>query len=219
MKRAFIPLEFITPTPVLTENVGTGPELRPDERLRRSSRSPDRIVGKRGNFKKNKPRDLSRGGFTLAELVLVIFVVAIVSTALLGTFVTCLALNENSRMTTVAMNLARDIMEEAIKNPDWSLIVSGHYVSGDLLFYGSYNVSCQVSVKNFPNDSSPTLKFVRVAVCWRLKNGRVVGSDANLNGEVDTGEATESWPPNLPAGQMPVFTSPVVVATAILKSS
>ncbi len=155
--------------------------------------------------------------FTMVEVILVTVIVVVISTALITTFVTCLALNENSRMMTIAMNIARDKIEETINSKaNWTgpLLSSRSYGISALskapsLGGYSFNGSCQVLVF----EKAPTLKLARVAVCWKLKNGRVVGSDLNLNGQSDSVETWEVW------GGATAITSPVVITTAILQGS
>ncbi len=150
--------------------------------------------------------------FTMLELVLVIVIVVIVSTALMSSLITCMALNDNSRMMTIAMNIARDKLEDIInRKGDWDTIVNpqGPYGINILSLppaQGGYNFdgSCQVTVHTV----NSTLKLIRVVVCWRLRNGRVVGSDANFNGLID--DATHVvWQ------GIQVHNSPVVIVTAI----
>ncbi|MDP2940176.1 MAG: type II secretion system protein [Candidatus Omnitrophota bacterium] len=157
-------------------------------------------------------------GLTMIELVLVIAIVAIVATALLEVFISGFALNENSRNMTIAANIAREKIEELIniKQSNWDQIVTKRYcptdcIDGTLAGYG-LNGSCRVDVIN----KDTNLKFIRVVVCWRLKNGRIVGTDNGegggtaLNGVREGSEQGVTWE------NTPVLNSPVVVETALV---
>jgi prepilin-type N-terminal cleavage/methylation domain-containing protein len=145
-------------------------------------------------------------GFTLVEVTLVVAIVIIVSVALLNSFMSCLALNETSRNITIAMNIARDKMEELVnKRLSWDEIIDASYNEAALVAAYGFHGSCNVRVIPI-NDK---LKSVRIVVCWRQRGNRILGEDRNLNGVLDSGEDIN-----------PVNTqldSPVVVETAIVK--
>ena len=161
-----------------------------------------------------------RKAFTMVELVLVVAIVVIISTALLSTFITCMALNDNSRMMTTAMNIARDKIEDMVNRSktDWEYVVSTPYNEAALKvaynFKGSY--SCAIDVYSPIGISN--LKFARVVVCWKLKNGRVAGYDdgsgggGQLDGIRNGSERFVIW------NTISVLDSPVVLTTAILRS-
>lgn len=168
-----------------------------------------------------------RKAFTMFELVLVIAILVIVSTALLGSFVSSMSLDENSRMTTIAVNIARDKIEDAINKrvSRWTEITSISYCmdcmgradcSHSLQSDYGFNGSCSVDVL----DVNSSLKFIRVVVCWKMQNGRIVGTDNGQGGGValdgieNGSEQTVSWPLGVP-NPIDVLNSPVVLVTAI----
>jgi len=114
-------------------------------------------------------------GFTLAELLLAVSILAFVLTGLLLTFISCLTLNETTKNLTFAINSAQDRLEE-IRDYTFSQIhndYNGHTFEIPEIPGNSRGV---VEVDN----SNPDLLKITVIVCWRQK-GKVIGGDENLN--------------------------------------
>ena len=146
------------------------------------------------NFFKNKK------GLTLMELLVAAFITVIVFGSLLTLINYTADLQEMSRNRITAMNAARQMMEQV--KLDVKLAVSFIVVVSDYNGTTGYNkrsftpigfaagsASGIVYTDVVPNSSS-NLYDVTVAVCWRQKNGRVIGEDQNLNGILDGGEDT-----------------------------
>lgn len=153
-----------------------------------------------------------RAAFTMIELALVVAIVAIVGLAILSSFIASLSLDENSRMMTIAANIARDKLEDLMNQKllNWDEIssVGFSYSETDLQTDYNFNGSCRIDV----DEISSTMKFVRVAVCWRTQAGRIVGTDTNLNGQLDNDEGSVAWS-RLPR----VINSPVVIVSALAR--
>jgi len=127
---------------------------------------------------KSKPNS---SGFTLIELMVATFVLALVLVAILGSYITCLDLVELSKNTSVAMNIAQTKMEE-IKNSTYTQIKT-NYDRVPFAITGLTGMGV-----SYVDNTNPDLLQVTVTVCWRQKNGRIIGEDTNLNGGLDAGE-------------------------------
>lgn len=67
--------------------------------------------------------DRERAGFTLAEILLAVAILAFVLASLLALFISCMLLNDASRNLTQATGHAQFVMEE-IRNTDFSDVLS-----------------------------------------------------------------------------------------------
>ena len=125
-------------------------------------------------------------GFTLPELMISALILGVTFVGLLLTFVKCMELNELSRNSMTAVAAAKSKMEE-IKNADLNQIYTSYNnVSFDVTGFSSANAKGV----SYVNNSNPDLLLVTISVCWKQKNGRIIGEDANLNGAYNVGEDT-----------------------------
>lgn len=124
-------------------------------------------------------------GFTLVELLVASFILAIVIIGMLVSYLRCLELAELSKNISRATSASRSRVE-AIKNTDFDQSIATYntvtFTSPDLNGIG---VSYVTAV-------NPDLLKVTVTFCWRQKNRLVVGEDKNLNGIIDAGEDTNA---------------------------
>lgn len=153
---------------------------------------------------------MSNKALTMFELMLVIGLLAFALTGLLISYVSSLNLSEYDKNLTIAMNVAREKMEELYKKRDESFDTlgsdmclgepSGCSVVGDdanrvISFnnaymktkYNNFNGSCTIYIKEI-DPQGDDLKEARVLVCWRQRIGRIVGEDLDLDGQPDTTE-------------------------------
>ncbi|MDP2653791.1 MAG: prepilin-type N-terminal cleavage/methylation domain-containing protein [Candidatus Omnitrophota bacterium] len=126
------------------------------------------------------------GGFTLVELMVTVGIVVTVIVILLQLFVYNSLLAGLAGNMSYAMSEAQAKMEE-IRNSDYSQITTS-YASG-----GTPGNTFDLSLATgkgiiYIDSSTADLLQVDVVVCWRGKDGRVIGEDKNLNGTLDTGE-------------------------------
>ncbi|MFC1594218.1 prepilin-type N-terminal cleavage/methylation domain-containing protein [Candidatus Omnitrophota bacterium] len=118
-------------------------------------------------------------GFTLVEVVIAAAVFAIAIVALLKVFIECSALADLARNTSFAVVEAQSKIEE-IRSYSSSAIPAVYGPGGtegdefDLTRPFGYG-------KIFLTQISPSLLEVRVVVCWRNANNRVIGEDTNLD--------------------------------------
>ncbi|MFC1594479.1 prepilin-type N-terminal cleavage/methylation domain-containing protein [Candidatus Omnitrophota bacterium] len=139
----------------------------------------------------------NRSGLTLLEVVFVIGILSFAIAGLLVAYINCGRLNEHDRLASQAINIARELMELEFNNRtdfdnivSWSMADRG--AEGMIATYG-FNGSAAVIVNNLAAD----LKRVKVVVCWRSRDGSIIGEDHGggdegnaLNGEFDSGEDT-----------------------------
>ena len=141
---------------------------------------------------KKRLRSLEQG-FSLVELLVVVGILVTVIVILLRVFIYNSVLAELSGNIAYAMSEAQAKMEE-IKNSDYSLITT-NYASGGTPG-NTFNLSQGQGKGGIYIDSSnASLLEVSVVVCWKNKDGRVIGEDTNLDGVLDAGEDLSS-PPN-----------------------
>jgi type II secretory pathway pseudopilin PulG len=155
---------------------------------------------------------------TMLELLLVIAIAGLALVGLLVTYVSSLNLGEYDRNLTLAMNIAREKMEElyneritnfddlgsemCLEEPtgcnievvDPSLTI----VSFDSEHMAAKNYGLDGSCTIYIRELDPSnLKEVRVIVCWKQRVGRIIGEDINLNGVLDPGEDVGGHPNEL----------------------
>jgi len=128
-------------------------------------------------------KDKKTAGLTLAELMIAALILGVVLVGILASYIACLDLNELSRNASIAINLGQTKLEE-IKNHTYALIETDY---NNVPFNIAGLTGMGVS---YVDDTNPDLLMVTVTVCWRQKNGRIVGEDTNLNGQLDSGEDT-----------------------------
>ena len=126
----------------------------------------------------------NRQGVTLPELLVAVFILAIAFVGTLLTYVKCIELNELSRNATIALAAAKNKMIE-IQN-----IPSNQFDQ----IIGNYN-GVSFTTPNFDgrgvtyvSSTNTDLLKVTVSLCWRQKNGRMLGEDQNLSGTINAGE-------------------------------
>ena len=133
-----------------------------------------------------------RKGFTMVELIFVIGILAFVITGLLIAYVNCVTLNEHNRNFSIAMNLARQLMELLYYNcynrDMWELITEPAYGAGEgepIPNLEGVTMPPGYSGTLYMDDKSPSLKEFTLVICWRERGTRVIGEDLNLNGVWD----------------------------------
>ncbi|MFA5089165.1 MAG: prepilin-type N-terminal cleavage/methylation domain-containing protein [Candidatus Omnitrophota bacterium] len=124
---------------------------------------------------------ISSKGFTLVEVIISAAVLLLTFVGILTSYIRCLELTELSRNTSIAVNAARSRMED-IKNTQFGQIASDYH---NVTFTASGLTGIGVT---YVDSSNPDLLRVTAVFCWRQSNGRVIGEDINLNGQVNSGE-------------------------------
>ena len=142
---------------------------------------------------RRKRLEILQQGFSLVELLVVVGILVTVIVILLRVFIYNSVLAELSGNIAYAMSEAQAKLEE-IRNSDYSLITT-NYASGGTPG-NTFNLSQGQGKGVIYIDSSNTsLLEISVVVCWKNKDGRVIGEDTDLDGVLDAGEDLSS-PPN-----------------------
>ena len=138
------------------------------------------------SVQKRKILSSSKSGFTLVEVLVTAGVVVVVLTGLMQLFIYCRALADMAANTAFAVTEAQDKMEE-IRNTSYDLITT-NYVSGgtpgNIFSLGAHGAVGSIYI----DSSNSDLLRVDVSVGWRNINGRVIGEDLDLDGDIDAGE-------------------------------
>jgi len=154
---------------------------------------------------------MTNKALTMLELMLVITLLGFALVGLLISYVSSLNLSEYDKNLTIAMNIAREKMEELYneRSENFDTLgtnmcdgAAGCSVTGDdslriVSFnnaymknnYNNFNGSCTAYITELDQN----LKEARIVVCWGQRIGRVTGEDdgagdAFLNGQLDSGE-------------------------------
>ena len=133
----------------------------------------------------DRMRENSAEGFSLTELMIAAAVFLLVIAGVLISYIACLELAEVSKNSSLAVYAAKSKIEE-MKNTPFSQILAAYnnttFTTANLNGIGV----CYV------DDSNPDLLHVSVVFCWKQPNGRVLGEDKDLDGQLDVGEDMNS---------------------------
>ena len=144
----------------------------------------------------------SSDGLTLPELLVSTAILFWVFAAVVISFMRSIELNEISRSTSLAL-LAAQSKLAAIESTTFGQIPAAFhnttFTSPDLNGLGVVTIN---------STTNPDLLGATVTFCWQQKNGRVMGEDLDLNGQLDSGEDKNS---------NGVLDSPVTLYTEIYK--
>jgi prepilin-type N-terminal cleavage/methylation domain-containing protein len=120
-------------------------------------------------------------GFTLTELLIAAAILIFLFAGILMAFFRCIQLGETSRNSSMALVVAKNRMEQ-IRNTAFDQI-RATYHNATFTSAGINGIGV-----SYVDNTNPKLYVVRVAFCWREKNGRVFGEDFNLDGQVSVDE-------------------------------
>lgn len=129
----------------------------------------------------NKTKKFTAKGFTLVELMIAATIFLLTFVGVLVSYLTCLDLAELSKNTSVAVHASKAKLE-TVKNTTFNQIKTTY---NNISFTAAGINGRGVS---YVDDTNPSLLKVTVSFCWKQPNGRIVGEDANLNGQLDGGE-------------------------------
>ncbi len=120
-------------------------------------------------------------GLTLIELLISASVFLIALVGILISYFTCLELSEISKNSSLALHASKARLE-TIRNTTFNQIKATYN-----------NVTFTVAGLNgigvsYVDDSNARLLKITISFCWKQASGRVMGEDANLNGQINSGE-------------------------------
>lgn len=131
-------------------------------------------------------------GFSLIEVLVTSGILAFALCALLLIYINLFALGAVGRQLTLATNAAQGKLEE-LKNICFNDLGSYNGTIFDIPGFAASDAKGAIYISDVDEYSVlHDLKRVRIIVCFRQKGQRIVGSDKNLNGAADAGEAVNS---------------------------
>ncbi len=125
----------------------------------------------------------SKAGFVLIEAILAAAIAAFAVCGMFLMYVAGLDLIRVSKNSSIATSAAEGLIEE-IRNTPFPNIVTNY----NLLKFSVNGIPSSSGVV-YVDDTDPEFLLITVSVCW-MQGNRVIGEDANLNGELDGVEDT-----------------------------
>ncbi|HSV43529.1 MAG TPA: type II secretion system protein [Candidatus Bathyarchaeia archaeon] len=130
-------------------------------------------------------RKINNRGATLVEVLVTAAILAVAVTGILMSYLQCMELTEVAKNMSRAVQAAQTRMEQIRSTPYTTIKATYDNIGFSVSGLNGYGAS-------FVNDTAGDLLEIRVVVCWKQKNGRVYGEDANLNGLLNVGEDENS---------------------------
>jgi len=123
----------------------------------------------------------NREGFTFIELVTATFIAVLVLGALLSVINYSFGLQETNSNIAIAYNAAREKIEQ-IRNTSFGSIV-GTY-NPQVFNPSGFTVGAARGriTASYVTGSNSNLIDIRVVICWRQRNGRIIGEDNGRGG-------------------------------------
>jgi len=135
-----------------------------------------------------KMRGSVKTGFALIEVLLATAIAAFAVCGILLMYVEGMDLIRTSKNTSIATSAAEGIIER-IRSAEFTnvTLTPAQSVDGfkDMLF--TVNAIPNSMGRVYIDDADPEFLLVTIEICWRQGN-RIIGEDANLNGQLDAGE-------------------------------
>ena len=124
---------------------------------------------------------MKRYGFTLLELMMAAAVITVALIGLLGVFSGCYNLSETTRNLNLAINGARQKMEE-IRAHNFNDIHVFYNQTANSHFEVAGLADADSEGSIVVDNSTPTLLEITVTVAWRQTGGRIFGEDDGSGG-------------------------------------
>ena len=134
--------------------------------------------------KRNK-KNFSNTAFTLVELMVGAVILIITFIAILFAYAKCMELNEMSQNSAIAVAAVKTRVEQINNTAFNQILATYNNVSFTTAGLNGRGVS-------YVSNISTKVLQVTVTFCWKQKNGRVMGEDSNLNGQLNAGEDTNN---------------------------
>ncbi len=123
----------------------------------------------------------TKKALTLPELLVAVAIFVLAFAGIVVSYIACLDLNEISKNSSIAVHAVKDRIEEIKNRPFDQIKAIYHNVSFTTAGLNGKGIS-------YVDDSSPCLLLITVSFSWRQRNGRIIGEDLNLNGQLNAGE-------------------------------
>ncbi len=120
-------------------------------------------------------------GFTLSELMVATLIFTLTFAGAIPVFFRCIELAEMSRNSSTAVGAVKNQIA-AIENTPFAQLTATY---NNATFTAANLTGIGITYVTNP---SADIAEVTLTFCWRQKNGRIIGEDANLNGQMNAGE-------------------------------
>lgn len=124
-------------------------------------------------------------GFTLAELMISTFILTFVIAGVIVSFFHCMYINELAHNSAKALTAEKGRISE-IENTPFNQIAAAYnnttFTAPDINGIGITKI----------DSSNPDVLVITLSFSWRQGNGRIIGEDLNLNGQINSGEDTNN---------------------------
>ncbi|MBI5416184.1 MAG: hypothetical protein HZA29_05155 [Candidatus Omnitrophica bacterium] len=126
-------------------------------------------------------KPLNNKSFTLSELMIATLIFTLTFAGVIVVFFRCMELSEMARNTSAALNACKSRIA-SIEDTAFSQIT------------GTYNNTTFTAPNvngigvTYVTSPGADLRQVTTSFSWKEKNGRLMGEDANINGQINAGE-------------------------------
>lgn len=127
----------------------------------------------------------NNNAFSLPELLIATLIFTFTFAGVILVFIRCIELAEMARNSSAAVNACKSQIA-SIENTDFVDILTD-YNNTTFTTAGVNGIGV-----TYVSSVSANLLRVTAVFCWREKNGRLMGEDANLNGALNGGEDANS---------------------------
>lgn len=124
-------------------------------------------------------------GFTLPELLVSMILLAPLYMGVSLSFIQCMSLNDASQEFSQAIGSVQNqvsVMHNTPFDQVFSTYNNTTFTVAGMTGIGAIDV----------DNSAADLLTVTVSYCWQTKDGRLMGEDVNLNGQLDAGEDVDN---------------------------
>jgi prepilin-type N-terminal cleavage/methylation domain-containing protein len=121
-----------------------------------------------------------RRGFTLMEVMFAAAIMLVAIGGLLGTYVLCFNLNETAKNLSLATNIIQQKFEEIRDHNFYEIDNDYDGTVFDIPGLSNQDAKGAIDVE----DLAPDLLRVTVSVCWRQREGRIIGEDNGRGGGI-----------------------------------
>ncbi len=120
-------------------------------------------------------------GFTLVEVMISVLILIPVCVGVMYVFIKCVELSEMARHSSEAVREIKTKVSEIENTPFDQIKNTFHNTTFTAAGLNGIGVT-------YIDDTDTNMLTVTATFCWREKNGRVMGEDVDLDGQIDSGE-------------------------------
>ena len=124
---------------------------------------------------------LAKKGFTMPELLVAVLLLISIFTGAMLIFVNCLELSDLASNSSAAILAAKNKLTEITNTPVSQIYTNYNNIAFNINGLNGKGVS-------YVNNADPSLLSVTVVIGWKQGNGRLIGEDVDLDGQLDPGE-------------------------------